>query len=194
MRNVVTLLIALTLFCGLAERSQASTFPWPNLVTNPVVASELAPDVASAMAYWKARGISSSSSCTVQAWWVDAIHVTNVVGMGGGCDVALRRTDLNGMPHTPIEQWNIIVHETGHTLNLQHDDPRFPIMGAKPSLETVPLSEKVTVVVPVPQVAKVTKPKKAKKVKKAVKRCGRKHQHKRHRKHKCKHRSIRNRK
>lgn len=176
MRNFVTLLITLILFCGFAEQSHASsTFPWPNLVVNPVAAPELAPDVASAMAYWNRRGI-PSIPCTVQAWWVDTINMYNKIGLGGGCDLALRRNSMLGIPHTPLEQWNLIVHETGHTLGLQHDDPRFPIMAASPSLDTVPLSEKV----PVSQTVK--------KAKKTVKRCNRKHQ--RHRKRQCKRRST----
>lgn len=115
--------------------------PWPTLMVNATEAPDLQPDIDSARVYWRERGVIGCP--VIPAYWADALKnlagEPNVLGVGGSCYIGIRRTYYD-RAWTSLERCTLVVHEVGHALDLEHNDPRFPVMSETP-LEDAMLTE-----------------------------------------------------
>lgn len=158
---------------ALAFPSLAKADPFPDRVTGAVPAPDLATDVAQAKIYWQNRGL--TWDCDISdVWWADSVHTANpqstsdeimAVGYVGGCGIVLRKLRYPQLtPWTDQERFSLVVHEMGHNVGLEHDDPRFPVMSGS-IFDLVSPEAAIPAPAPKAKVKKVAK-KKAKKCKK----------------------------
>lgn len=154
---------------ALAFPSLAKADPFPEMVTGAVPAPDLAADVAQAKTYWQNRGL--TWDCDISdVWWADSVHNANPqsssdeidgVGYVGACGFVIRKLRFPQMTSwTDQERFSLVVHEMGHNVGLEHDDPRFPIMSGSLFVQVSP---EAAVPAPAPKAKKVVK--KAKKCK-----------------------------
>lgn len=138
MFNKIVIVMLAVLFLVVPSAAKAALPPsYPDQVTGAVPAPDLAPDLAQAKVYWENRGLNWKCDGS-DVWWADSVHNPNpqngsdeldAVGSVTGCTIVLRKLRYPQMtPWTDQERFSLVVHEMGHNLGLQHNDPRFPVM------------------------------------------------------------------